>query len=142
MSVTKVFLWFVTATPMVPRKPAGDTGETFLCVYRLSTLTMGFASQGGFNHVNPTAGCPCVAGAALGHLYLPIRRLALVYICALPCRARVNAILIFLSMLKVSGSGAFMAKAEFCTVCSIIMEKAQITAQLHKGFCFWLNGTC
>lgn len=53
-----------------------------------------------------------------------------------------NVILIFLSMLKVSGSGAFTAKAEFRTLCSILMEKTQITAQLHKHFCSCLHGTC
>lgn len=53
----------------------------------------------------------------------------------------VNAILIFLSMLKASGIGAFTARAEFRTLCSIRMEKTQITAQLRKGFCFWLRGT-
>jgi len=48
--------------------------------------------------------------------------------------AEVNAILIFLSTLKVSGIGTFTAKAEFCTLCSILMEKTQITTQPHKGF--------
>lgn len=52
-----------------------------------------------------------------------------------------NAILIFLSMLKVSGSRAFTTKAEFRTLCSILMEKTQITAQLHKSFCSCLHGT-
>ena len=45
-------------------------------------------------------------------------------------------------MLKASGSGAFTAKAEFRTLCSILVEKTQITAQLHKDLCFWLRGTC
>lgn len=78
----------------------------------------------------------------LGHLRLPAGRLVPACLCVLLLYAQVNAILIFLSVLKASGRGAFTAKAEFCTLCSILMEKTQITAQLHKGFCFWLCGTC
>ena len=39
MPVTNTFLpvCFVTATPKGPRKPAGETGETFLRAYHLST---------------------------------------------------------------------------------------------------------
>lgn len=61
---------------------------------------------------------------------------------ALFLRGQRNAILIFLSMLRGSGSGAFLTKAEFRTLCSILMEKTQITAELHKSFFFCLHGTC
>lgn len=57
--------------------------------------------------------------------------------------AKVNAILIFLSLLKTSGIGAFIAKAEFHTVFVVSQQKRHKSLLRHtRAFFFCLHGTC
>lgn len=132
----------------LPRAPESrQVGQVRPSRVRVVSTARGLPPGGAGNaRAPPRALCMWLGAAAsaeaLGHLCLPIRRLIPSCIGAPLRTAKVNVILIFLSVLKASGSGALTAPAGFCTFCSILMENTQITAQLRKGFCFWLCGTC